>query len=618
MGAGKTKIGRRLAARLDLPFFDSDQEIEAAAGETIEEIFANRGERVFRDGERRVIARLLNSRCMCWRPAAAPLWTRRPARYIRKRGVSVWLRADLDVLFARVSRRTNRPLLKTPDPRAVLAELIERRHPIYAEADLTIDSGEGPPEVTATGRSPRSAIARGRCRRRDRSARNDDADGRSPVRERLRVELGERGYDILVGPGLIARAGGEILPLMRRRQAVIVTDETVARHHLAPLQASLDAAGIAQQTIMLPPGEGTKDLAHFGRLVDDILACGIERGTMLVALGGGVVGDIAGFAAATLLRGIDFVQIPTTLLAQVDSSVGGKTAINTGAGKNLLGAFYQPRLVLADTGALATLPRREVLAGYGEIVKYGLIRDADFFALARRRRRRRVCDLEPAALTRAVMASCRMKAAIVAADEREDGDRALLNFGHTFGHALEAETGFGDRLLHGEAVALGMVLAFDFAVRLGFASGRTRSRAPPSCRRRAADRARRARARRQRRRPAAGAYGQGQEGARRRDHADPAAPYRRRLCDARRTRRSIARVPRRGGLTSPVPPSPSQLRLQGQDRLTAQDARETIADRSDGLNDPILCLHPGSKWSATVREFGSPIPRQARDRPAAA
>ena len=288
--------------------------------------------------------------------------------------------------------------------------------------------------------------------------------------ERLRVELGDRGYDILIGPGLIARAGAEILPLMRRRQAVIITDETVAKHHLAPLRASLTAQGISQHAIVLPPGEATKDLGHFGRLVDDVLACGIERGTMLVALGGGVVGDIAGFAAATLLRGVDFVQIPTTLLAQVDSSVGGKTAINTAAGKNLLGAFYQPRLVLADTDTLATLPRRELRAGYGEIVKYGLIRDAGFFEWLESKGET-VCDLEPAAATRAILTSCRMKAAIVAADEREEGDRALLNFGHTFGHALEAETGFSDALLHGEAVALGMMLAFDFAVRLGIATG---------------------------------------------------------------------------------------------------------------------------------------------------
>ena len=294
--------------------------------------------------------------------------------------------------------------------------------------------------------------------------------------DRLRVELGDRAYDILIGPELIAAAGEHILPLMRRKQAVIVTDEIVATPLLTPLQQSLDAARIAHQTIVLPPGEGTKDLTHFGRLVDDILACNIERGTMLVALGGGVVGDIAGFAAATLLRGIDFVQIPTTLLAQVDSSVGGKTAINTAAGKNLLGAFYQPRLVLADTGAMATLPRRELLAGYAEVVKYGLIADAGFFDWLDAEGGK-VCDLDPAALNRAVLTSCRMKAEIVAGDERETGDsRALLNFGHTFGHALEAETGFGDALLHGEAVALGMVLAFDFAVRQGIASGQDATR----------------------------------------------------------------------------------------------------------------------------------------------
>ena len=202
--------------------------------------------------------------------------------------------------------------------------------------------------------------------------------------ERLRVELAERSYEIAVGPGLIAGAGPEILPLMRRRQAVVVTDENVAAQYLAPLRASLKAAGIAHHAVVLPPGEETKSLDHFGRLAEEILGFGVERGTMLVALGGGVVGDLTGFAAATLLRGIDFVQLPTTLLAQVDSSVGGKTAINMRAGKNLIGAFYQPRLVLADTASLASLPRRELLAGYAETVKYGLIKDAEFFAWCER------------------------------------------------------------------------------------------------------------------------------------------------------------------------------------------------------------------------------------------
>src|SRR5438132_4435704 len=284
--------------------------------------------------------------------------------------------------------------------------------------------------------------------------------------ERLRVELGDRAYEILVGGGLLENAGREILPMLRRRQAVIVSDETVARHSLSALRDSRADAGIAHHTVLWPPGEETKGLDHFARLAEEILGFGIERGTMLIALGGGVVGDITGFAAATLLRGIDFVQIPTTLLAQVDSSVGGKTGINTRNGKNLIGAFYQPRLVLADSDTLSSLPRRELLAGYAEIVKYGLIRDAEFFAWLEAEGSS-ICQLMPAPLRRAIMTSCAMKAVIVASDEREEGDRALLNFGHTFGHALETETGFSARLLHGEAVALGMVLAFDFAARLG-------------------------------------------------------------------------------------------------------------------------------------------------------
>ena len=365
--------------------------------------------------------------------------------------------------------------------------------------------------------------------------------------ERLRVELGDRGYDILVGPQLIERAGREMLPLMRRRQAVVVSDEIVAGHYLASLRDSLSEAGIAHHAVLLPPGEETKDLAHFGKLAEDILAIGIERGSMLVALGGGVVGDVTGFAAATLLRGIDFVQIPTTLLAQVDSSVGGKTGINTRTGKNLIGAFYQPRLVLADTSVLASLPRRELLAGYAEIVKYGLIRDAEFFAWLEAEGHQ-VCALAPEPLRRAVMTSCAMKAEIVAGDEREEGDRALLNFGHTFGHALETETGFSSRLLHGEAVALGMVLATDFAAKLGLvAAGGCAAGAPPSRRLRPADAPGRDRADGHPGRSPARPYEQGQEGPRRPHHPDPAAPHRRGLRHERRADRAAARFPHRSG-----------------------------------------------------------------------
>jgi len=288
----------------------------------------------------------------------------------------------------------------------------------------------------------------------------------SAASSRLRVELGPRGYDIVAGPGLLADAGSLVQGILRQKRVVVVTDANVAKLHLKTFIAGLAKAGIASDTLILPPGEGTKDFAHFQKLCEDILALGVERSTVLAALGGGVIGDLAGFAAATLLRGLDYVQIPTTLLAQVDSSVGGKTAIDTKAGKNLVGAFHQPVLVIADIDTLATLPPRELLAGYAEVVKYGLIRDRAFYDWLEKNGAALVKG--DAGLRReAVLKSCAAKSQVVAADERELGERALLNFGHTFGHALEAETGFGADLLHGEAVALGMRLAFDLSARLG-------------------------------------------------------------------------------------------------------------------------------------------------------
>ncbi len=282
----------------------------------------------------------------------------------------------------------------------------------------------------------------------------------------VRVALGARSYDIQIGTGLIEQAGAMLTPLMAVPRAVIITDETVAGLHLPRLTASLDAAGIAHDDIVLPPGEATKSLDRLGEVLDRMLALGIERSVTVVALGGGVIGDLGGFAASIALRGLPYVQIPTTLLAQVDSAVGGKTGINSRHGKNLIGSFYQPRLVIADVGALDSLPGRQRRAGYAEVVKYGALGDADLFAWLEENG----ADLlagDTEKLSRAVEASCLAKAAIVAADEREAGRRALLNLGHTFAHALEAETGYGDALLHGEAVAIGMVLAFDLSVRLG-------------------------------------------------------------------------------------------------------------------------------------------------------
>lgn len=294
--------------------------------------------------------------------------------------------------------------------------------------------------------------------------------------EVLHVPLGERAYDILVGEHLVAHAGEHMGPVLGRKRVAIVTDENVAGLHLESLQSALDVAGIRLDTIILPPGEQTKDFSHFEELLTRLLDLGLERSDMAVALGGGVIGDLTGFAASVLRRGIDFIQIPTTLLAQVDSSVGGKTGIDTRHGKNLVGAFHQPRLVLADTGILATLPRRELLAGYAEVVKYGLLGDRAFFEWLEGNGAAVVAG-DAEAQRHAVLESCRAKARIVVADEKEAGERALLNLGHTFGHALEVASGFGADLLHGEAVAIGMTMAFGLSVRLGLCGGQDAERA---------------------------------------------------------------------------------------------------------------------------------------------
>lgn len=284
--------------------------------------------------------------------------------------------------------------------------------------------------------------------------------------ETVAVDLGARSYAVRVGPGLIAQAGKEIGPLLRRPRVAVLTDERVAALHLPAFEAGLEAVGIGSAALALPPGEETKSWAGLERAVEWLISEKVERRDVVVALGGGVIGDLAGFAAAILRRGVRFVQVPTTLLAQVDSSVGGKTGINSPRGKNLIGAFHQPSLVLADIDVLATLPARDFLAGYGEVVKYGLLGDEEFFAWLERNGpalARGDAGLRQEAVRRSVA----MKAAIVARDETEEGERALLNLGHTFAHALEAATGYSDRLLHGEAVAIGCALAFELSARLG-------------------------------------------------------------------------------------------------------------------------------------------------------
>jgi 3-dehydroquinate synthase len=279
----------------------------------------------------------------------------------------------------------------------------------------------------------------------------------------VNVALGERSYDIAIGRGQLSSLGQKIAALRPGARTAIITDETVARHHLAATEAALADAGVEATSVTVPAGESSKSFPQLENVCEALIAARIERADLVVALGGGVVGDLAGFAAAVVRRGLDYVQVPTTLLAQVDSSVGGKTAIDSRHGKNLVGAFHQPVLVVADTALLDTLPAREFRAGYAEVAKYGLLGDAAFFAWLEANWQ----DLFAGGPARehAIAVSCRMKAAIVGRDERETGERALLNLGHTFGHAFEAAAGFSGRLLHGEAIALGMSLAFEFSAR---------------------------------------------------------------------------------------------------------------------------------------------------------
>jgi shikimate kinase/3-dehydroquinate synthase len=450
MGAGKTSIGRRLAARLGMPFRDADAEIEAAAGCSVTELFSRYGESAFRDGERRVIRRLLSTEPLVLAFGGGAFLDPATRATVRDEAVAVWLRCELPTLLRRVAGREHRPLLQGGDRAEILRGLIDRRYPVYAEADIVVQCGDESPDATTN-----AVLAALLGWRRPR---------------RLSIALSSASYDVVIGDGLLARAGAHLAPVLAQKRAVIVTDETVAGLHLATLREGLAQTAIESSEIVVKPGEASKNLDTFAEVVDGLLAARVERRTAVIALGGGVVGDLAGFAAAATLRGLPFVQMPTTLLAQVDSSVGGKTGINTARGKNLIGAFHQPRLVLADTATLGTLPPRELRAGYAEVAKAGLIGDAGFFAWCEAHGAD-VVGGEREAQAEAIRRACAFKAAVVGDDEREEkpsDGRALLNLGHTFGHALEAEYGYGGGILHGEAVAAGIGLAFRLSTRLGY------------------------------------------------------------------------------------------------------------------------------------------------------
>jgi shikimate kinase / 3-dehydroquinate synthase len=452
MGSGKTAVGRHLARALNLEFHDADAEIERRTGVNIPFIFEKEGEVGFRDREREVIDALTSLDSVVIATGGGAVLLPENREHLAKRGCVVYLETSVAQQLDRTRHSKQRPLLNVVDPDSKLRSLMEVREPLYRSvADITVNT-DGQRVAAVCDR----ILAE--FRRRECSIGGES----SHEMQQLSIDLGNRSYPIYIGRGLLTNR--ELLAdAIPARDVFIVTNERVGPLYLSTLIDSL--SGKRVESIQLPDGETHKTLATVSSIFDALVAARMNRDAAIVALGGGVVGDMAGFAAACYQRGIDYVQVPTTLLAQVDSSVGGKTAVDHPGGKNLIGAFHQPRAVIADIAALATLPDRELRAGLAEVVKYGFIRDAVFLAWVEEHSQALLArDID--ALAYAVRRSCEIKAEVVAIDEREQGLRAILNFGHTFGHAIETATGYGE-WLHGEAVATGMVIAADMSRRLG-------------------------------------------------------------------------------------------------------------------------------------------------------
>nr|WP_267875997.1 bifunctional shikimate kinase/3-dehydroquinate synthase AroKB [Massilia rubra] len=481
MGAGKTTIGRILARKLGKRFVDSDHEIEARTGATIPWIFEIEGEASFRRREAEVIRDLTAQDGLVLATGGGAVLDPASRAYLKQRGRVVYLRASVNSIMLRTTHDKSRPLLQTADPRKKLEELTAQREPLYREiADLVIDTGR--PNVQSmvqtiltqlSALGPAAArTARGSHMPPSNAAASQQANT-EPSRIFLNVDLGERSYPITIGAGVLSDPA-----LLERhiagRKVAIVTNTTVAPLYLERVAAPLRACGRDVLEIILPDGEQFKSWDSLMTIFDALLEHKCDRKTTMVALGGGVIGDLTGYAAASYMRGVPFVQMPTTLLSQVDSSVGGKTGINHPLGKNMIGAFYQPRAVLADTASLDTLAPRELSAGLAEVIKHGAIIDAAFFDWIEANIGKLMAR-DQHALAHAISRSCEIKAEVVRQDEREGGLRAILNFGHTFGHAIEAGMGYG-AWLHGEAVGCGMVMAADLSHRLGLVDAATVAR----------------------------------------------------------------------------------------------------------------------------------------------
>ena len=451
MGAGKTTVGKLLAKQLGKTFIDSDEEIQRRTGVTIPHIFDVEGEAGFRSRESCVIQDLLKLDNIVLATGGGAILSANTRPMMKQNGVVVYLKSSVHDLWQRTRHDHNRPLLQTENPRAKLQELHALRDPLYAEtADVIIHTGKQSVQILLEKLQHKL------------ESFNQMNENEKAV-QTLNLELAERSYSIHIGSGLLDNV--ELLvPHIPHKRAVIVSNTTVAPLYLQGLSEKLASQGVQVQSVILPDGEQYKNSESLNSIYDALLAARSERSTPLIALGGGVIGDITGYAAATYLRGVPFIQIPTTLLSQVDSSVGGKTGINHPLGKNMIGAFYQPRVVLADTATLNTLPDNELRAGIAEVIKYGLIRDLPFLEWLEANMEKLLAR-DTAALQYAIAHSCRNKAEIVGADERESGERALLNLGHTFGHAIENGMGYGV-WLHGEGVAAGTVMAADLSQRL--------------------------------------------------------------------------------------------------------------------------------------------------------
>lgn len=471
MGSGKTTVGKALAKQLKKKFVDSDHEIEARTGVSISMIFEIEGEASFRQREAEVIADLTSRENIVLATGGGAILNEQSRRFLRERGTVIYLRAAISSILYRTRYDKTRPLLRTSDPRKKLEELEAQREPLYKEvAHIIVDTGR--PNIqnlmqTILGQLPASV-----SQIEQQISDFSNSNSAHPARElesqlasiQVDVELAERSYPIVIGANVLSDQC-QLSKLIQGKTVTVVSNNIVAPLYLHQLEKTLEKLGKAVKSIILPDGEEHKNWQSLMQIFDELLKEKSDRKTTLIALGGGVIGDMTGFAAASYMRGIPFVQIPTTLLAQVDSSVGGKTAINHPLGKNMIGAFYQPLSVIADISTLQTLPDRELSAGLAEVIKHGAIQDEEFFSWielnidALRKK-------DPKALIHAIKRSCEIKSNIVQQDEKEGGLRAILNFGHTFGHAIEAGLGYG-KWLHGEAVGCGMVMAAELSLRMG-------------------------------------------------------------------------------------------------------------------------------------------------------